>query len=326
MKRGRHMSPQAFDEYLASGVAAAVRIEGSPPAELVVDVPNDTLRLEVGWDGEEPPVMGNYLHLTTRVHHRHDRNWATLAVHGRRFFPDAYPLLCSVADKVQVEGLSFTEAVDRSLAEYHEMLEATAPMSERTETGLFGELLVLAHLMHTMGAETALKSWRGGDQSEEHDFGLLNDDVEVKTTTAEVRRHWIGSLTQLRPSPGRRLWLLSVQLTGAGAADAMRLPDLVDLVVGLLDSDGARTFSARVAAAGFRPGQRPRNVYRLLRLRSEPACYLVDSEFPRIGPDTLTSAGAATDRIEQVSYTIRLDGHRLSSDPPPALAGFGRNP
>lgn len=78
----RHISPQTLDEYIAAGVLAAVPIEGEPTAQLVVDTASETLRLEISWDGEQPPTISDYVHISTDVRFRQGQNWATLSVHG----------------------------------------------------------------------------------------------------------------------------------------------------------------------------------------------------------------------------------------------------
>jgi len=320
----RHVGQQTLDEYLAAGVAAVLPIAGEPSIELVIDPPGETLRLEVVWDGNDPIPIDGYLHFATDVRTRNGRTWATLSVLGRRFFAEAYPLLRAVADQVQLHGSLMGEAVRRSLADYHELLAAAAPMPARLETGLFGELLILEHLITTTGAHAAMSAWRGGDQSEEHDFGLSDGDVEVKSTTGEARRHWIGSLGQLRPTPGRRLWLLSMQLTGAGAGEGRRLPDLIEAVAAGMPHALGEVFRSRTTAAGYRPNQ-PYDTYRLLRPRSAPHLYLVDEAFPKIVVETLVTGGAQIARIDEVTYSISLDGLATSTQKPAALADLPRS-
>ena len=315
----RHLSPQALSDYTTAGVTAVVPVEGEPAATLTFDVHGQTLRLAMAWDGEQPPAIDDYVHISTDVRFQGDRNWATLAVHGTRFFADAYPLLRSVADLVQLEGQTFTEAVQRSLDKYHDLLAAGSRMPTTDETGLFGELLVLDHLVGTLGPDMALTAWRGGDMTEEHDFGLPDGDVEVKTTTSEARRHWIGSLDQLRPSPDRPLWLASLQLTGAGAGSAERLPDLIDRIRGKLTEPLRPVLDSRLRGTRYTPDQ-PRDSFRLLRLRSRPAFFVVDDRLPRL-TRRLLQAGGVLPGVEDVSYVIRLDDQRPST-PPAALAGL----
>ncbi|MGH3927264.1 MAG: PD-(D/E)XK motif protein, partial [Pseudonocardiaceae bacterium] len=181
---------------------------------------------------------------------------------------------------------------------------------------------VVSHLIDSIGPHDAMKAWRGGDEWEEHDLGLADDDVEVKTTTSDGRHHWISTLDQLQPTIGRKLWLLSIQLTGAGASKAARLPDVVACVEEQLPSELQVSFQSRIARTHYRSTQ-TYDSFRLLRLRSTPACFLVDGDFPRIDRDILARAGASVAGIDEVNYAIRLDGMTPATDPPAALLGFG---
>lgn len=319
----RHISPQTLEEYVANGVAATIPIPGTPETLFTIDPPNETLRLEIVWDGEAAPVIGDYVHIAAGVHFRNARNWSTLEVHGSHYFAEAFPLLRSVADLVQEDGLVFAEAVRRSLSSYHDLLASSAPMSLNDEVGLFGELLVVSHLIDSIGANTALLAWRGGDEAEEHDLGLEDGDVEIKTTTSENRRHWISSLTQLVPSKGRPLWLLSIQITGAGAGKALRLPDLVEQISGKLEGAQRTIFEARLEGSRYRR-QQPRDRFRLFALRSTPSLFHVDEQFPRIDPTVLEQGGAQLDNIAEVSYTVLLDGVSPATQWPAPLTGLGQ--
>jgi len=317
----RHVSLDTLNEYMAANVRAALAVPGDPVCLMTVDMQAETLQVEVEWDGEQPPTIEDYVHIGTDVVHREGRNWAVIRVSGARFFSEALPLLSSVSDLVQLEHRTFAEAVRASLATYHDLLEAHGQMSISHEIGLYGELLAVEHLIRTIGPTSAFTAWRGA-QSEEHDVGLDEGDVEIKTTTSEERRHWIGSVTQLQPSPDRPLWLLSIQLTGAGAEAARRLPDVVDAIQDALPSALHAPFGARLTQAGYGADQ-TRDTYRLLRLRSRPRCFLVDDAFPRISPEMLVAGGVAVERIPDVSYTVMLDGMRPGSNAPRPLATFG---
>ncbi len=56
-------------------------------------------------------------------------------------------------------------------------------MSEHTETGLFGELVVLKRLMDTLGEQRAVQAWKGPDGGLQ-DFRLEEFILEVKTSSA----------------------------------------------------------------------------------------------------------------------------------------------
>lgn len=315
------MAPETLDEYVSTGALAAVTIPGTPAARLVIDPGNETLALEIAWDGENPPDIRDYVRIDTLTRFDKGQNWSVLRIRGIGFFHEGHPLLCQVADLVQTDGIVFGDAVVTALSVYHELLSAQTRMPERAEIGLWGELFVLATLIEGIGGDQALQCWLGGDENEERDFRFADDDVEVKTTTAETRRHWISSITQLVPTLARPLWLLSLQVTSAGGADGKRLPDLIELVAAKLHGKARADFEARIVDTEYRPGQ-PKNSYRLLGLRSQPTCYRVDGDFPRLTPALLPGKPPAANRIEEVSYTVRLDGLSPAPDSPHVLRGL----
>jgi hypothetical protein len=198
------------------------------------------------------------------------------------------------------------------------LLAGARRLSEQQEIGLFGELLVVKHLLGTMAADEAVASWRG-PEGEEHDISLAGGDVEIKSTTAEERCHWIGDLRQLEPTIGRRLWLLSIQLTGAGAG-GLTLPDLIKQLRLLVTPAAVlEAFERKLDAVRWRNDTA--NLYvRRLRLRSKPECYEVDRDFPAITPQRLVAAGLDQRRFVQIRYMFDLSGLRVASDVPEFLS------
>jgi hypothetical protein len=199
-----------------------------------------------------------------------------------------------------------------------ELLAGRGMLTEEQETGLFGELLVLRHLLRQLSAADALASWRG-PAAEEHDFALPDADVEVKSTTSELRSHWIGDIHQLEPSPGRRLMLLSIQLTGAGPEGS----SLAELVGEICDLASDAAVAAELRRRLDYPDRYSRPQPRRFRLRTIPAIFDVDREFPAITPGRLEDAGLDRRRFKQVRYLIELDGYREAVDVPHLVAGIG---
>ncbi len=128
-----------------------------------------------------------------------------LEVKDPDLFTDAYPVLCAVADRVQLDGQTIGTAISSTLRQLGHLLRAEDALSREAETGLVGELALLTGMIGVYGPADAVKTWRGG-HGEEHDFGLPGVDLEVKTTISERRVHWVSSLTQLVPTGDRPLF------------------------------------------------------------------------------------------------------------------------
>lgn len=313
----RHLTPDTLAFYLRSGQHVVRPIAGTPTARLDISPASDRLAIEIAWDGEEPPRVDGYEHIVSEVVHKAGSNWAVLAIEGSALFSEGYPLLRYVADAVQEDGLPFSAAVPRALSRYHELLAREGYLPIEREIGLLGELFVLRCLVKKLGGGQALSSWRGGDQDEEHDFGLQGDDLEVKTTRSESRTHIIGSLGQLKPNPERALWLMSIQVTGGGQAGT-KLPHLVEAINEDLPPDLRDEFASRLHDAGFRAAQ-PVHTFQQWMLRSRPEVYAVEGSFPRLDRDLLKKADVALDLISQVRYRIDVSNELPSQLRPDEL-------
>jgi hypothetical protein len=217
--------------------------------------------------------------------------------------------------------LGFDEAVSDAITSFRAVLQGLGQLSEQEEIGLVGELLVLRYLVSTRG-DDALSSWRGF-AAEEHDFDLGPEDLEVKTTTSERRRHWISSITQLQPTPNRPLWLLSIQLTGAaGGTNDFGLGSLVESLRLLIARPAARAvLDNQLDLLGSEEALG--TVYtRRFRLRTPPAAFNVSPEFPAITPATLESAGLRISEFPRVTYQVDLTGVLVGAQPPGAISGL----
>ena len=181
--------------------------------------------------------------------------------------------------------------------------------------GLLGELLVLRALMKSQG-QSAANAWVGPN-GEPHDFRFGAVELEVKSTTHTSRRHVINGLAQLQHSPGRRLYVLSLQFAPAGGSPGFTLPALVaDLRAALKDHELAATLDRHLGSLGYRNEDSP--FYAApFQLRAPALLVEVDAALPRLTASVLEGAwGSSSDRISEVQYVLTLDGlgHPEGSD------------
>ena len=315
----RHLSREGFSDYLRSGATSVIKIEGAPVVYFVIEPVLRRLALRTPWTGQPIPNLSAYLHISVATVYWNDGQWCELRIEGE-IMAEAYTVLCAMADRIQLQSLDFGAAVTAALGSLRELLASAKRLSEQQEIGLFGELILLKHLCGALPAAEAVASWRG-PEGEEHDIALADGDVEVKSTTAEERTHWIGDVRQLEPTFGRRLWLLSVQLTGAGTGGAT-LPELIQEVRGLLTAGPAvEDFDRKIGIVGWHADVA--NLYvRRLRLRSRPECFEIDRNFPAITPGRLAAAGLDQSRFVQIRYMIDLRGLQASAEAPDILSSI----
>ena len=317
----RHLNWPNLLEYLETGAPAIVRIAGTPNVDLVIEPADERVAVRGPWSAaSNVPDLAQYRHLDTQVGTDAAGDWVEFGVFGRGVLREAYPMLVAVADHVQLHGDAMGTAIGRVLASYRELLGALGRLSEHQELGLYGELLVLDHLISSIGEHRAVDSWRGPTR-EEHDFGLDDVDLEVKTTLSEDRSHRISSLTQLEPSPGRDLWLMSVQLTTRGVGGST-LPELIARVINRLSSPAVQTrFAERLAGVGWDASHSHLHNRRFVQ-RSRVCAFNVTQEFPAITARRLGSAGFPIERFSDVSYILHTAG--LPPDSPPTeIEGLG---
>lgn len=268
-------------------------------------------------EGEQPET--GLTNIVSRIVTRDNRRFLEVVVIVASLFREAYPLLCAMADRVQLDHQSPTQALTESLAAMAHLLRVPESMSREREVGLYGELLVLGGLVDLLGSKAALDSWRGA-QPEEHDFGLSCADLEVKTTTGEDRRHWIESLTQLVPTAGRPLWLVSHQLTTAGTGYGLTLAQLVDYIRRKLDvAELCNHFDIGLRNRGLLDEKRGQLQTRWTR-RTGSKAYAVLNPFPKMTRDELTVRGVSMNRITDVKYRVDLEGLPQDRDVPQVIA------
>lgn len=311
----RHASPESFDRFLNSGTRVVLPVKGTPEVHIFVDPAKGELGLRVAARGNAGAPETGLSNVAARIATRDGKRLFEVVVTDAALFRDAYPFLCSMADRIQIRGYSPAAALRATLEKMKSLLSAPDSMSREREVGLFGELLVLGGLVGQLGAEDAVRAWRGG-LAEEHDFGLRDTDIEVKATTSERRVHWIESLTQLVPTMSRPLWLISHQLTVAAAGNGLTLPNLVDVVRAQVDSTAAASgFENGLSGAGWRDEYRERLATRWTR-RTASVAYHVTGSFPRLTPESLEHCGVSLDRVSEVRYQVDLSRLDASPDTP----------
>ncbi|WP_280338458.1 PD-(D/E)XK motif protein [Nocardia neocaledoniensis] len=303
----RHLSAEGFDQYVNNRVPMTLPVPGTPVASIFINpvAPELGLRIEIPSVSAAPDT--GLSNIETRITTFDGAWYLEVVVTSGALFRDAYPVLCAMIDRVQLDGMKPVAALRATLAKLSSLLLSPATLSREREVGLFGELLVLAGLLGPLGARDAVHAWRGGD-AEEHDFGLPTLDIEVKTTSSERRTHWIESVTQLVPTGDRPLWVISHQITSAGAGTGWTLPELVDAVRDQLSVDALRDrFDAELVGSGWYESARDQ-LSTVWTRRSPSATHAVIGDFPRLTPEAIRTDRVPMSRISEVKYRINLDG------------------
>lgn len=310
----RHLSADSFDEFLQRAIPLEHPVAGEPPLTLFIDPRRQEIGLRARAAATGPQPQTGLQHVQLRPVQRGIERFLEIVITDPRLFTEAYPMLCAVADRVQLQGLSLGVALSDTLRILGKLLARADAMPVEKELGLFGELMLFLGLSRGLGPQEALEAWRGAG-GEEHDFGLRGHDIEVKTTSAERRTHWVGSLTQLHPNRDRPLWLISHQLTRAESADGRTLPDLVD-AVRLRVGDLRPNFDRHLHDAGWRDHYAETCRTRWRR-RERSAVFAVLNAFPSLTPARLSGIPLA--RIPDIRYRVDLTDQPVGAAVPDFL-------
>lgn len=311
----RHLARFALEEYLARAAPATIVVPGEPACRIVFDPPRREMTLRTPRGNDDLPDLAGYEHVETRFAITGGRAWSEITIRYGANGHEAYLLLSDIADMIQQNELPFPTAVLSALSTFQDLLARRGTLSGEKQTGLYGELLFLESCLTTMPAESAIGAWKGCGPNE-HDFVLPGVCFEIKSTRTEKRHHKIGGLEQLEPLPAVPLWLVSIQLTSAGPGSGRTLTELVDNVCEAAGPARA-SVESMLARAGWR--DRDRALYREHQtLRTTPAAYLVDDEFPVLNRRILQQGCARPGLIVDAVYTIDVTSLRRGEPPAPA--------
>lgn len=308
----RHAPFGVVEAYDAQSVGGVLVVAGTPAGRVQIAPQLHVLSLLVQTtDNVTGPDLRELANMQYDLHEDAGVMWHRLDVTYDDNLAEVYPVLCTIVDRVQLNGQTFTAAVESVLTGLGDILSGRGGLSHEKQVGLFGELVVLLSLTQHLTPADAIATWRGPDR-EEHDFGLIHSDVEVKTTMSEQRSHWISNLTQLLPTPGRALHLLSLQITAAGKGPGATLAELVQ-AARALPGIPLITLDSSLKAVGYYA--RHADLYRSRwTLRTVPAFYLVDDEFPALTPNRVAESVPNADRITDVRYRVDSNG-LIAADP-----------
>jgi hypothetical protein len=310
-------------EHLTGGAPALYPLDGVPRATIDVDPPTNSVGVRVEWDGIDVPELAEYDHISCSVVLVAGAPWAEMRVSGRELIPDGYRLLLAVLDRVLNEGHSFADSVAETLERFDAVLDEIHGLSLERELGLWGELAVLKALLLSSDAATTLEAWKG-PYGGEHDFTLPGGDLEVKTTSMEKRVHWFSDPSQLRPTIGRRLWILSIQVTPSSGEGAKTLAQSVGEVRARFTSSLGGALEDALSASGWHDG-RDALYRRRWRLRTLPVGFEVTDSFPAVTTTMLESNAFPVERLVELRQRIDLDGLATSADSPAGTLEFGED-
>ncbi|MEV6272705.1 PD-(D/E)XK motif protein [Kribbella sp. NPDC051936] len=298
----RHLTVENVDLVWSGGHPVVLPLSGEPECRLDVHPLNGTITLITAFTPPEPDVA-KWRNITFQPVMSDGEELAQLTVSVADNLHGAYGLLTSVADQLQLHHEPLASAVAISIRKHRDLFAGQAGLTTEQELGLFGELLVLEHLIEKIGPGAATESWQG-PRSEEHDFVLPGIHLEVKTTSSEHRKHMMHGFTQLEPVRNTPLSLVSVQLTRASHDVGLTLGQLVSRV--RRRAGGYRpAVDASLEAVGWDDAHV--DLYSMFwTKRNTPQAFDVDDLFPALTSARLAAAIPNFKTVANLAYSVDL--------------------
>lgn len=311
------LTPDTLERYFRSGTVTTHLVNESPEVLFVIDGPGQKISVLT-------PNAGMVLdtaslrRVGTGTEVRGGIEFARLTLDARGMYVEAYGLVLSILQAMR-GGATFAAASSAAMTNMKALLAAKPRIPDERQVGLIGELLLFRSLLDRYDEFTVIEWWLG-PLAEERDYAFPAFDAEVKTTLREKRIHVIHGAGQLEPNPGRSLWLVSVQVTRAGGdPSGFSLPRLIMEVRDRLTSTRDR-FVGHLAGEGWDDDDASLYPTPYI-LRTPPAAYLVDEDFPAVTFSRLHSVVPHCDLVSDVSYRVDVSSC-TPGDPGPPLTGL----
>lgn len=308
----RFFDPSSLERLFNEKEVSRHRVIESPLCDITIDPLHEEIALTVPAVGPEPD-LGPYGRISFSVLGDSRDKEYEIRIDASNAHFEAYNILTAIIEEL-FAGSSLIHATTEALANYKELLRGGGGLTNEQQKGLYGELIVLRKLIRAVGEIEAIGCWLG-PQSEQHDFAFADYDAECKTTLSEKRIHTISSSSQLEKTPGRDLWLISVQITRAGSQSGESLSELINSIVGSLHTQRIR-FLRHLTDQGWRSVDAASYSQKYM-LRSRIENYFVGDDFPAITNQRLLGIIPSFELLSGISYRVDVSARTPGRAPMP---------
>lgn len=296
------------DNYIDRSVPIEQVLMRSPEIRLIYDPGARRLGMRLRLDpARKWPSLGVLRNVTTRPVLVSGVNYAEVSTSSYDLFRAIYLLMSDVLLRLAEGEQDGLKALELSLDDFESLVAKSGQISKEKAIGLFGELWVLHALLEAESA--GAKAWIGANR-ESHDFRLGSLELEVKTTTSNVRRHSIHGLNQLSPTPGHDLELVSIRIGSSGAGSGRTVNSLIADIRAYLEADHSSLQSFNQSLANFGYDCEHAECLVSYQLAATPMVIGIGSDFPVVSYEWLSNAlgSAPSSRIRDVDLTLDLEG------------------
>ena len=295
-----------FRDYIDRGHATVCPVDGAKGLSLFVAPSGTSIGLRIPIDKEVEIHSGLRKLISGQIAMVLGKRVIELSTDRAELFHSFYLLAYAIAELVETHNLDPIAAIDEAFECLGLLLVERSLLSEQVRIGLFGELCFLSALLTAQGI-SGFAAWLG-PRNERHDFRFGENEFEVKTTIGNRRRHIIHGLAQLEPSPGKKLFIVSLHLERAGPGAGQSLPEKISAVRQQASAQG-KVLDGYVEGLGSRLADA---VFYVERYQFRAAAVLIPvvADCPRITSEIVSQTldPKVTARLHAVSYEIDVEG------------------
>lgn len=304
------ISWENLDEYIRKGIPAQLPVSKDSHICFLIEDNGNSLGLRLPEEKDEDVKPSPYQELNISKKVVQGGTVIELTLRDVALFRTFYHFASEISQLILVRGMPVTQAIERCLGDWSQLLVRRKLLEETEQIGLAGELCFLSALIASRG-QMSFNSWLGPIR-ERHDFRLDASEIEVKSTVLNRRKHRIHGLEQLEPSSGMQLYLLSLQFEPAGNAMigrtlVERVHDVRHALSG--EKDLLKKFETYLKGFGYEESD-SRFYSQRLKFRNPPVLIPMDAAFPRLTGymiDRLLPEGTSH-RITYVEYELDVEG------------------
>lgn len=296
------------EDYIDRSVPIEHVLMRSPELHLIYDPGAGRLGMRLRLDpGRKWSSMTALRNVMVRLVLMSGARYVEVSTSSNDLFRPVYLLISDVLSRVSEGEQDSLRALEMSLEDFELLVAKSGQLSKEEVIGLFGELWVLHALLEEQVA--GAYSWIGANR-ESHDFRLGSLELEVKTTTSNVRKHRIHGLNQISPTPDHDLELISIRLGSSGHGSGRTVNSLVVDIREFLGADDSslRMFNQSLMSLGYDGEHAECQV--MYQLTAMPMAIAIGSDFPAVSYEWLSNAigSAPSARIRDVDLTLDLEG------------------
>lgn len=316
---------EKLSDYIGKRLPAVLPVAGKHRLALVVGKDAGSLGLRIPVSASVIAPVSPYREVAYAIAFVERTRVLELTTSSPELFHGFYLFAALVIEHIEERGDEVLNAIKRAQHVLGQLLIKRPLLSEERQLGLIGELALLEAVLRGWGT-SGFSAWVG-PLGERHDFRFGDVEVEVKSTASSARKHRINGVGQLEASPGRSLYILSLQFEAAGMGAGRTLTDRVGAVEKLLrgDVELVARFDRYLSTVGYRSADSALYV-EPYEFRSRPELVPVDANCPKIATEELMRAVPknTVGRIGEVTYEVDLSGLGHNEDTEAYRRIFGK--